>query len=89
MKVLGGALRRFRIDQIEWNPAKEWEVFAACRRRDSIRSWDIRHRKAVVAEFPRLGGRTNQRMRFDVGWGGRWLGTGDEVRKIGTFPIKV
>jgi len=65
-------------------------MYAAFRRHGAIYSWDIRHwvdRPLEIFQLQGHEGRTNQKLRFDVDLGGRWLATGDQHGNISMFDL--
>lgn len=73
------------IPKLQFNPVKPHILYAAYRASGtgSIYSWDIRSNVDLPVEIfrtPQSGiGKTNQKLRFDVDFGGRVLGVGDQV----------
>lgn len=66
-------------------------MYAAYRRHSAIYSWDIRSNvdtPVKIYHCKETERKTNQKIRFDVDLGGRWLSVGDQVREANnrTFP---
>jgi hypothetical protein len=78
-------------EKLHFNPTKPHLLYASFRRSGSIYAWDLRGGSASGEPLCKYrfvesgsGGRkmTNQRLRFDVDIGGRWLGVGNQVRCV-------
>ncbi|RDB17540.1 Telomerase Cajal body protein 1 [Hypsizygus marmoreus] len=88
MYVSGGP--RAGVMQIHFNPTQPHIMYASYRRHSAIYSWDLRANvdepvniyRCNESEFEE---RTNQKMRFDVDLGGRWLSVGDQHGKVSLF----
>ena len=79
------------IQQLHFNPMKPHMLYASFRRCGSIYAWDLRGGSTNGEPLYKYcftesgsGGRkmSNQRLRFDVDIGGRWLGIGNQVRSF-------
>lgn len=74
-----------RIIKLQFNPMKPHILYAAYRASGTglIYSWDIRSNVDLPFEIFQTpeagGGKTNQKLKFDVDLGGRMLGVGDQV----------
>lgn len=74
-----------------FNPARPFLLYAAFRRMEPILCWDLRGDVSRPVEIfstltPPIDGKTrriltNQRLRFDVDYSGKWLAVGDEVSR--------
>jgi hypothetical protein len=75
------------VSQLAFDPVRPHILYAAFRRHEGVYAWDLRGDVGVPVKVfrraPQAGERmvklTNQRMRFDVDLGGRWLSMGDMV----------
>jgi hypothetical protein len=69
--------------QLAFNPLKSHILYASFRRRDEIYSWDLRGSTMTPFETFRCGDgsrlETNQKMKFDIDFGGNLMGIGDQV----------
>jgi WD40 repeat protein len=79
------------IQQLHFNPMKPHILYASFRRCSSIYAWDLRGGSTNGEPLYKYcftesgsGGRkmSNQRLRFDVDIGGRWLGIGNQVHSF-------
>ncbi|KIM82104.1 hypothetical protein PILCRDRAFT_821004 [Piloderma croceum F 1598] len=84
------------VTQLCFNPLKPHMLYASFRRCGSIYAWDLRGgstdgQPLYKYHFAELdsGGRkmTNQRLRFDVDIGGRWLGIGNQNGDVSLFDL--
>ncbi|KAG6863718.1 hypothetical protein C0993_010546, partial [Termitomyces sp. T159_Od127] len=68
--------------KIQFNPAAPHLMYTAHRRHATIYAWDLRtHLDAPLAAYTLThAALTNQKIKFDVDLGGRWLASGDHVR---------
>ncbi|EIW56334.1 uncharacterized protein TRAVEDRAFT_170197 [Trametes versicolor FP-101664 SS1] len=88
---------RASVSQLMFNPARPYLMYASFRRMDTIFCWDLRAdvgrplAKYTTAPRPISGkerrAATNQRLRFDIDYGGRWLSVGDEDGGISVFDL--
>ncbi|KAI0633149.1 WD40-repeat-containing domain protein [Trametes polyzona] len=88
---------RASVSQLMFNPARPYLLYAAFRRMDTIFCWDLRadvsQPLATYEKAPRpINGNerraaTNQRLRFDIDYGGRWLSVGDQDGGISVFDL--
>ncbi|KAF9459530.1 WD40-repeat-containing domain protein [Collybia nuda] len=88
MFVGGGP--RAGVTQILFNPAKPHIMYAAFRRHTAIYSWDIRSNvdsPVKIYHCKESAKKTNQKIRFDVDLGGRWLSVGDQSGNISMFDL--
>ena len=82
-----------------FNPARPFLLYASFRRTEPIYCWDLRGDVGRPVEIytthahtPPISGKarktsTNQRLRFDIDYSGKWLAVGDEVsRRSGWVP---
>ncbi|KAG5643660.1 hypothetical protein DXG03_000540 [Asterophora parasitica] len=77
------------VTQISFNPARPHIMYAAYRRHGPIYSWDLRANvDGPMKIFKSSHARTNQKLRFDIDLGGRWLGSGDESGNISMFDLQ-
>ncbi|KAI0651027.1 hypothetical protein C8Q79DRAFT_931081 [Trametes meyenii] len=91
---------RASVSQLMFNPARPYLLYAAFRRMASIFCWDLRGDVGEPVEI--FGARsmpisgnarqvreatTNQRVRFDIDYGGRWLSAGDQDGGISVFDL--
>ncbi|KAG8959842.1 hypothetical protein FRC03_007420 [Tulasnella sp. 419] len=83
--MLGGV--KGPITQVQFHPARSHILYAAARRQDIIQSWDLRHTAVPVEEFHRSGRGTNQKIKFDIDYGGKWLASGDESGNVSFFDV--
>jgi telomerase Cajal body protein 1 len=76
-----GHVRRGGVTQIMFHPTRQYIIYAASRRSSYIQIWDLRNPHELTGEFLRgtESSGTNQRLRFDIDLGGKWLATGEEV----------
>lgn len=76
-----------------FNPARPYLLYASFRRTDEIYCWDLRGDVSRPVELfstqatQPISGRaprtlTNQRLRFDIDYAGKWLAVGDTVRAL-------
>ena len=82
--------------QLQFNPMKPHVLYAAYRGCGTglVYSWDIRSDVDTPLEIFQVSSvakaksdvRTNQKMRFDIDIGGRFLSIGDHVRNFHTTP---
>ncbi|KAG6862108.1 hypothetical protein C0995_005920 [Termitomyces sp. Mi166 len=84
------------VTQINFNPLSPHIMYTAHRRHASIYAWDLRtHIDAPMAVYTPgtpshsrdAAGRTNQKLRFDIDIGGRWLASGDHHGHISIFDL--
>ncbi|KAH9886664.1 WD40-repeat-containing domain protein [Cubamyces lactineus] len=88
---------RASVSQLMFNPGRPYLLYASFRRMDSIFCWDLR---ADVSRPIEIFGRkpqpisgkerkaaTNQRLRFDIDYGGRWLSVGNQDGGISVFDL--
>ncbi|THH33366.1 hypothetical protein EUX98_g830 [Antrodiella citrinella] len=85
--------------QVMFNPARPYLLYASFRRHDAIYCWDVRGDVGVPVqklvqptnESHMQTGRgcdsTNQKLRFDIDLGGRFLSVGDHVGTISFFDL--
>ncbi|KAI0308581.1 hypothetical protein OF83DRAFT_1180633 [Amylostereum chailletii] len=77
--------------QLAFNPVKPHVLYSSFRRHDVIYAWDLRGDTSVPVHLlqRRDGGRmeTNQKIKFDVDIGGKWLGVGDESGNVHMFDV--
>ncbi|KAH9851206.1 WD40-repeat-containing domain protein [Lenzites betulinus] len=90
---------RASVSQLMFNPARPHLLYASFRRMDSIYCWDIRADvsrplevfttapTSTSGEERTRRPATNQRMRFDIDYGGRWLSVGDQDGGISVFDL--
>ncbi|KAI0820143.1 WD40-repeat-containing domain protein, partial [Trametes gibbosa] len=88
---------RASVSQLMFNPARPHLLYASFRRMDSILCWDIRSDVGqplqifTITPMPISGNErrpaTNQRLRFDTDYGGRWLSVGDQDGGISVFDL--
>ncbi|KAI0350547.1 hypothetical protein OH77DRAFT_1430888 [Trametes cingulata] len=88
---------RASVSQLMFNPARPYLLYASFRRMDSIFCWDLRadvgepveifSRAAVPISGKGRRAATNQRLRFDIDYGGRWLSVGDQDGGISVFDL--
>ncbi|KDQ56127.1 hypothetical protein JAAARDRAFT_36912 [Jaapia argillacea MUCL 33604] len=89
----GGGVRA-SVTQLQFNPAKPQLLYASFRRTGLIYAWDLRGNMSIpIQQFRKNDdGRretsdTNQKMRFDVDIGGKWLAVGDQKGDISFFDL--
>ncbi|KII94406.1 hypothetical protein PLICRDRAFT_133117 [Plicaturopsis crispa FD-325 SS-3] len=79
------------VTQLHFHPTKPHILYAAFRRSDTIYSWDLRgDASAPIRVFKtdaQHGEVTNQKMRFDVDLGGKYLSTGSRDGTISLFDL--
>ncbi|KAI1791381.1 hypothetical protein LXA43DRAFT_973080 [Ganoderma leucocontextum] len=86
---------RASVSQLMFNPARPFLLFASFRRVDEIYCWDLRGDVSrpveVFSTHPTLPIRnlTNQRLRFDLDFGGNWLAVGEEGGGVSVFDLAV
>jgi hypothetical protein len=77
------------VSQLAFDPVRPHILYAAFRRHEGVYAWDLRGDVGVPVKVLRRATQageqraklTNQRMRFDVDLGGKWLSLGDMVRQ--------
>ncbi|KAJ7708212.1 WD40-repeat-containing domain protein [Mycena rosella] len=83
------------VTQLHFNPMRPEILYAAFRRRREIYSWDLRADVSAPLKIysatssvtdPPIG-ETNQKRRFDVDVGGRFLSVGDQEGNISVFDV--
>ncbi|KAI0659486.1 WD40-repeat-containing domain protein [Cubamyces menziesii] len=88
---------RASVSQLMFNPGRPYLLYASFRRMDSIFCWDLRAdvsrpievfgRKPLPISGKERKAATNQRLRFDIDYGGRWLSVGDQDGGISVFDL--
>ncbi|OCH84361.1 hypothetical protein OBBRIDRAFT_764402 [Obba rivulosa] len=94
---------RASVTQLMFNPMQPYLLYASFRRRDAIYTWDVRGDVSVPVQIFTKGVRsasgpdssqqtrcadlTNQKLRFDIDIGGRWLGWGDQHGDVHIFDL--
>ncbi|OBZ74690.1 Telomerase Cajal body protein 1 [Grifola frondosa] len=86
---------RASVAQLMFNPMRPYLLYASFRRMGDIYSWDLRGDVSYPAEIfskdisekRTVAPPTNQRLRFDIDAGGRWLGVGDHGGGISFFDL--
>ncbi|KAI9058651.1 hypothetical protein FKP32DRAFT_1581045 [Trametes sanguinea] len=90
---------RASVSQLMFNPARPYLLYASFRRRDSVLCWDLRadvsqpieifqrQPPPITASLRARRPATNQRLRFDIDYGGRWLSVGDQDGGISVFDL--
>ncbi|KAI8996250.1 WD40-repeat-containing domain protein [Trametes punicea] len=88
---------RASVSQLMFNPARPYLLYASFRRMASIYCWDLRadvsravevlNREGLPISGNERQAATNQRLRFDIDYGGRWLSTGDQDGGISVFDL--
>ncbi|KAI0772312.1 WD40-repeat-containing domain protein [Trametes elegans] len=89
---------RASVSQMMFNPARPYLLYASFRRLDEIYCWDLRAdvgqpagiftaRPSPISGDPARQGATNQRLRFDIDYGGNWLAVGNEDGGISVFSL--
>ncbi|KAF9510475.1 hypothetical protein BS47DRAFT_1319637 [Hydnum rufescens UP504] len=84
-----GHVRRGGVTQIMFHPTRQYVIYAASRRSGYIQIWDLRNPHELTGEFLRgaENNGTNQRLRFDIDIGGKWLATGEEKGTVSLFDV--
>ncbi|TCD60083.1 hypothetical protein EIP91_010768 [Steccherinum ochraceum] len=81
---------------VMFNPVRPYSLFASFRRHSFLYCWDIRGDVSVPVQKLALPpatesdghhGATNQRLRFDIDFGGKLLGVGDHGGHISLFDL--
>ncbi|KNZ71949.1 Telomerase Cajal body protein 1 [Termitomyces sp. J132] len=91
------------VTQIQFNILTPHLMYTAHRRHETIYAWDLRsHLDAPLVAYKctaqvdvesgeskemKMRTRTNQKLKFDVDLGGRWLASGDHVYAIGSVSF--
>ncbi|KAJ7474877.1 WD40-repeat-containing domain protein [Mycena latifolia] len=84
------------VTQLHFNPMRPHMLYAAFRRRREVYSWDLRadvgtplniYSPTPSVDGPPVGD-TNQKRRFDVDLGGRFLSVGDQEGDICIFDLR-
>ncbi|RPD63475.1 hypothetical protein L227DRAFT_591942 [Lentinus tigrinus ALCF2SS1-6] len=90
---------RASVSQLMFNPARPYLLYASFRRMEPIYCWDLRGDitrpvDIYTTHFPTapVDGKvrrtsTNQRLRFDIDYGGKWLAVGGEDGGISVFDL--
>ncbi|KAI0698794.1 WD40-repeat-containing domain protein [Earliella scabrosa] len=90
---------RASVSQLMFNPARPFLLYASFRRTEPIYCWDLRGDVSRPVEIytthahtPPISGKarktsTNQRLRFDIDYSGKWLAVGDEDGGISVFDL--
>ncbi|TFK81326.1 WD40 repeat-like protein [Polyporus arcularius HHB13444] len=90
---------RASVSQLMFNPARPYLLYASFRRVEPIYCWDLRGDVTRPVEIfttlsptAPIGGKvrktsTNQRLRFDIDYGGKWLAVGGEDGGISVFDL--
>lgn len=74
------------VTQVKFHPTAPELLYTTSRCSKSILVWDVRNTNSVVLEHARKGN-TNQRIQFDIDAAGKWLVTGDTVRRNSSAEI--
>ncbi|ESK93182.1 guanyl nucleotide binding protein [Moniliophthora roreri MCA 2997] len=89
MFLSGGA--KAGVTQLQFNPMQPHLLYASYRRRDEIYCWDLRGSVDTPSTTysPPSGYQesTNQKRRFDVDIGGRWLAVGSQTGDVSLFDL--
>ncbi|TBU41881.1 hypothetical protein BD309DRAFT_867438 [Dichomitus squalens] len=86
------------VSQLMFNPGRPYLLYASFRRMDEIYCWDLRGDMSRPIEVfstqatQLISGRTprsltNQRLRFDIDYAGKWLAVGDTEGTIFVFDL--
>ncbi|KAJ7058894.1 WD40-repeat-containing domain protein [Mycena amicta] len=85
------------VTQLHFNPSRPHILYAAFRRHPAIYSWDLRgdaaiplrvYASSIPPDHETRDRLTNQKRRFDVDTGGRYLGVGDQEGNISIFDVE-
>jgi hypothetical protein len=69
------------VSQLAFDPARPHMLYAHFRQHDGVYAWDVRGDTSAPTRVMKTGvAGTNQRLRFGIDSGGRWMGVGDPVR---------
>ena len=77
-----GSHQAYLILQLQFHPTNPRLLFATCRNRRDILTWDIRNTSQLYSSLS-LGPSSNQRRRFDINSAGSHLVVGDGVGYFG------
>ncbi|KAI0067581.1 WD40 repeat-like protein [Artomyces pyxidatus] len=79
------------VTQLAFNPIKPHLLYGSFRRHNALYSWDLRGDTTVPLQIFRPGAEsrieTNQKIKFDIDIGGKWLSVGDERGDISMFAL--
>ncbi|KAI0712713.1 WD40-repeat-containing domain protein [Cerioporus squamosus] len=90
---------RASVSQLMFNPARPYLLYASFRRVEPIYCWDLRGDVTrpidiftTLSPTAPIGGNvrrtsTNQRLRFDIDYGGKWLAVGDEDGGVSVYDL--
>ncbi|KIJ59608.1 hypothetical protein HYDPIDRAFT_43937 [Hydnomerulius pinastri MD-312] len=84
------------VVQLMFSPTQPHMLYASFRRSEKVWAWDLRGDASVPLfclssegdSEKQARNLTNQKMRFDVDSGGRWLGVGDQLGRISIYGLE-
>ncbi|KAF9228270.1 hypothetical protein BS17DRAFT_773386 [Gyrodon lividus] len=84
------------VAQVMFSPTQPHMLYASFRRSEKVWGWDLRGDASIPlcclssdskSDEPTEKNLTNQKTRFDIDIGGRWLATGNQIGKIAIYDL--